>query len=391
MYAVVNAKKLKDVVKQFKSVGGVAVMVKKFGQVLYLMSYHMPNNCYNGGGVPQYYPCGSLLSISVKLELTGPLQNGDFEFYTTLEDLKAGLSCASGGCVKISFEDGVASCSGSYQQTLHLVDASESGIVFKDIDHDDSIVFSVPVESLKFARPFANEDDWSREEFMNICVEEGGIVATDGHALGVKDWHMGENAELQYQVPIPAKVADVIVNSGTDAAIISAFTKTIEVLNPLKNEKEKRTDVVGVFITAGDYLFTIAVEKEFKFPNFKKVFPERYDNQFIIDADAWCSTISNLAKGFNYPHLTVTDEPGNFVFDIHEIRTKKGKVALGDRQAKLPRDKFVDYAWSAFKCDARLLCKALKAQDSTHTMIHVQDELVVLESWAGKSIVMQMQ
>ena len=81
MYAVVNSKKLKDVVKQFKSVGGVAVLVKKFGQVLYLMSYHMPNNCYNGDGVPQYYPCGSLLSISVKLELTGPFQNGDFEFY----------------------------------------------------------------------------------------------------------------------------------------------------------------------------------------------------------------------------------------------------------------------------------------------------------------------
>ena len=391
MYAVVNSKKLKDVVKQFKSVGCVAVLVKKFGQVLYLMSYHMPNNCYNGCGVPQYYPCGSLLSISVKLELVSPYQNGDFEFYTTIEDLKAGLSCASGGCIKISFEDGVASCCGSYQQTLHLVDAAESGIVFKDIDHDDSIVFSVPVESLKFARPFANEDDWSREDFMNLCVEEGGVVATDGHVLGVKDWHMGNNTELKYQVPIPSKVADVIANSGTETAIISAFTKTIDVLNPLKNEMEKRTNVVGVFITAGDYSITIGVEKEFRFPDFKKVFPERYDNQFIIDADAWCATISNLVKGFNYPHLTVTDEPGNFVFDVHEIRAKKGKVALGDRQAKLPRDKFVDHAWSAFKCDARLFCKALKAQDSTHTMIHVQDELIVLESWAGKSIVMQMQ
>ena len=102
--------------------------------------------------------------------------------------------------------------------------------------------------------------------------------------------------------------------------------------------------------------------------------------------------MSNLIKGFNYPVVKVTDEPGNFVFDVHENRPKKGRVALCDRQAKAERNEFVDYAWETFKCNAKILLKTLKALDSTHTLLNIHNtDLIVLESWAGKAIVMQME
>lgn len=392
MYAVVNAKQFKEAIKQIKALGGYAVQVKKDSQVLHMSSYQMPNNCYNGNGEPQYYPCGDLLLVDVKFKLEMPLQNGDFEFVTTIEDLKSGASCASGNSLSIEFEDDKAWCDGKYKQSLSLVDRDKVSIEFKDVPHDDSVVFEVPVQSLRFARPFTMDDDFDKRGFNNICIEEGGIVATDGHALGVKEWKMGNNCELGYQVPIPNRVADAIIASKEEKVTISAHIKSLEVLNPLNHCKEIIKRVVGVYINSETYSFLVKVENEFSFPNFKKVFPERHGNQFIIDSDRWAAVLSNLIKGFNYPVVKVTDEPGNFVFDVHENRPKKGRVALCDRQAKAERNEFVDYAWETFKCNAKILLKTLKALDSTHTLLNIHNtDLIVLESWAGKAIVMQME
>lgn len=392
MYAVVNAKQFKEAIKQIKALGGYAVQVKKDGQVLHMSSYQMPNNCYNGKGEPQYYPCGDLLLVDVKFRLEMPLQNGDFEFITTIEDLKSGASCASGSSLSIEFEDDKAWCDGKYKQSLSLVDRNKASIQFKDVPHDDSVVFEVPVQSLRFARPFTMDDDFDKRGFNNICIEEGGIVATDGHALGVKEWKMGEGCELGYQVPIMNRVADAIIASNEENVTVSAHIKSLEVLDPLNNCKKIIKRVVGVYINSETYSFLVKVENEFQFPNFKKVFPERHDNQFIIDSDRWAAVLSNLIKGFNYPIVKVTDEPGNFVFDVHENRPKKGRVALCDRQAKAERNEFVDCAWETFQCDAKILLKTLKALDSTHTLINIHNpDLIVLESWAGKAIVMQMQ
>ena len=231
MYAVVNAKQFKEAIKQIKALGGYAVQVKKDSQVLHMSSYQMPNNCYNGNGEPQYYPCGDLLLVDVKFKLEMPLQNGDFEFVTTIEDLKSGASCASGNSLSIEFEDDKAWCDGKYKQSLSLVDRDKVSIEFKDVPHDDSVVFEVPVQSLRFARPFTMDDDFDKRGFNNICIEEGGIVATDGHALGVKEWKMGNNCELGYQVPIPNRVADAIIASKEEKVTISAHIKSLEVLS----------------------------------------------------------------------------------------------------------------------------------------------------------------
>ena len=322
----------------------------------------MPNNCYNGNGEPQYYPCGDLLLVDVKFKLEMPLQNGDFEFITTIEDLKSGASCASGNSLSIEFEDDKAWCDGKYKQSLSLVDRDKVSIEFKDVPHDDSVVFEVPVQSLRFARPFTMDDDFDKRGFNNICIEEGGIVATDGHALGVKEWKMGNNCELGYQVPIPNRVADAIIASKEEKVTVSAYIKSLEILNPLNHCKEIIKRVVGVYINSETYSFLVKVENEFNI------------------------------KGFNHPIVKVTDEPGNFVFDVHENRPKKGRVALCDRQAKAERNEFVDYAWETFKCNAKILLKTLKALDSTHTLLNIHNtDLIVLESWAGKAIVMQME
>ena len=392
MYAIVNAKQFKEAIKQIKALGGYAVQVKKDGEVLHMSSYQMPNNCYNSKGEPQYHPYGDLLLVDVKFKLEMPLQNGNFKFVTTIDDLKAGGSCADGGLLEISFEDDKAWCEGKYSQSLSLVDVSASNFGFKEYEYDDLVVFDVPVDALQFTRPFTMCDDLDKRGFNNICIEEGGIVATDGHALGVKVWNMGDGCELGYQVPIQNGVADAILASKADTVTISAHIKQLEVLNPLNHEKELVKRFVGTYISSGDYSFLVKVENEFRFPDFKKVFPPKYDNQFLIDSDKWAAVISNLIKGFNYPVITVTDEPGNFVFTVHEIRPKKGCVAIGDRQAKVERAAFNDYAWETFKCDAKILLKTLKALDSAHTLIHIHNpDLIVLESWAGKAIVMQMQ
>ena len=70
MYAVLNAKQFKEAIKQIKALGGYAVQVKKDGEVLHMSSYQMPNNCYDGKGEPQYYPCGDLLLVDVKFNAT---------------------------------------------------------------------------------------------------------------------------------------------------------------------------------------------------------------------------------------------------------------------------------------------------------------------------------
>lgn len=385
MYAIVNTKQIKDAIKQIKSLGGVAVKVEKEVETLVLTSYHMPNNCYNGEGCPQYYPCGELLRVEVTLKLSMPLENGPFEFITTLEALKSGTACASGGYLKITFENGKAWCDGAYQQSLPIIDAEETSMSFQHVEYDEVVNFSVPVGALRFVRPFADKDDLTRDTFNRICIEDGGIVACDGHALGCKDWWLPDDGKIGYQVPVKFDVVDAILSTNAETVEISAYIKVT------KLEKDTLRKFAGATINADNYTFMYSAPKtEFRFPDFRKVFPERMDNCFVIDSDKWYATISNLIKGFNYPQLEVEDEPDNFVFKVHEIRPKKGKVALEPREARISREAFKDYAWCKIRCDAKLFCKALKAHDSNYTMIHVQDDIIVMESWAGKSIVMMM-
>lgn len=390
MYAIVNAKQFKEAIKQIKALGGYAVQVKKDGQVLHMSSYQMPNNCYDGKGEPQYYPCGDLLLVDVMFKLEMPLQNGDFEFITTIEDLKSGASCASGNSLSIEFEDNKAWCDGKYRQSLSLVDRDKASIQFKDVPHDDSVVFEVPIASLRFARPFTMDDDLDKRGFDNICIEEGGIVATDGHVLGVKGWNMGEGCELGYQVPIPNGVADAILASKSDTVTISAHIKQLEVLNPLNHEKELVKRVVGTYISSGDYSFLVKVENEFRFPDFKKVIPQNVDNHFLINADNWCKTIASAIKGYNYPLVKISEEGDYFVFNIHENRQRKGKH-LDDRQVKLPKITKLEYQWIPFQVDAKLLCKELKAHDSSTAVLSIHDCMIIMESWAGKSVLMFME
>lgn len=387
MYAIVNAKQFKEAIKQIKALGGYAVQVKKDGEVLHMSSYLMPNNCYNGRGEPQYYPCGDLLLVDVKFKLEMPVQNGDFLFVATIDDLKAGGSCADGGILKVSFEDDEAWCEGKFRQSLYLVDASASNFEFKEYEYDDSVIFDVPVESLRFARPFTMSDNLDKRGFNNICIEEGGVVATDGHALGVKGWNMGDGCELKYQVPVPNGVADAIFASEAETVTISAHIKKLEVLNPLNHEKEIVKQVVGTYISSGNYSFIVKVENEFQFPDFKKVFPQNVDNHFLINANNWCKTIASAIKGYNDPLIKISEEGDYFVFNIRENRQRKGKC-LDDRQVKLPKITKLEYQWIPFQVDAKLLCKELKAHDSSTAVLSIHDCMIIMESWAGKSVLM---
>lgn len=392
MYAIVYTKQIREVVKQLKLLGCYAVKIVKKGDELKLYSYTMPNNVYNDAGVPQYYSCDIITCVEIGLAMVPPKDESIFDFITTLEDLKSGMSCESGGLMKIEFDGTKASISGSYSQSLKVIDQKESNIVFENIKWDDMIPVTVLTESLRFACAFVADEDDTRETFDMVCVEEGGVVATDGHFLGVKEWHSGFSEGLKYglKIPILNKVAKVISECGAETATLTALLKDVEIFDPKTQTKVKETRLSGTMIESGNYrIRTKSREKLWQFPDFKKVLPQNVDNHFLINADNWCKTIASAIKGYNCPLVKISEEGDYFVFNIHENRQRKGKY-LDDRQVKLPKTTKLEYQWIPFQVDAKLLCKELKAHDSSTAVLSIHDCMIIMESWAGKSVLMFM-